>query len=74
MNTMNTTIARMDTHQQIVAIDIARIFGKEDAEDGDLCVPEKYFADLGRQQAYVRGYESVAGPTLAGEWFLRGAK
>lgn len=43
--------------------------GALDAEQGELCVPEMYFARRSQMIEYAHGYESITGPDLLSSSF-----
>lgn len=71
---MKHSLSQPKQHNSMRPLDIAFRLGIQDARDGDLCVPEMYFARRDQQIAYAKGYESVAGETPGSRWFLQGAK
>lgn len=52
-------------------LETARQFGREDAQNGGLCIPEVYFARRDLLVAYAEAYESVRGRTPLSGQILR---
>lgn len=72
--TVNTQHATQTTPAPAImsdsALATAHWFGEFDAQHGQSCVPEWYFARMDMKVAYCQGYQSITGPTLTTEYFL----
>lgn len=76
-----SSIAAVPSKQQ--QYENARRIGREDAKDGQRCLPELYFGSPALQVAYIRGFEAQLGQQtllsrqamrIAAEKIARGVK
>jgi hypothetical protein len=75
MNTATQSHTATDFHPARVAqaanFLTPAMLGELDARNGELCVPEMYFAGRTQIRQYCEGYEKAVGPTISTQQVLR---